>query len=1084
MGTATGQDCPASYAQQAMWHAYQLASRSGGALYHVAIRATADGPLDVAELRRALEALTDRHPALRSTFAPAGDGLIQRLHESRPVDLAVLDTAGWTKREVDAAVQAEIGRPFDLTRDPALRVRVLTGGAPAPVLVLVFHHIAWDFESILLALDELGALYRTPEPDLPEPPASYAEYARWEQEHVRSAAGDRSYAYWRDRISALPPPADLPTDRPRAAGRDHAGAVYPVRLDPSLAEGAGRLAGELKITRNAILLATFQLLLARLTGQPRSAIGVAGTQRLSRRFARTVGNFVNPFVLGTDVSSATTFGGLARRVNTEVLRALPHAGFPFPLLVERLRPDHDRSRSPMFDVLYVYNRPSSRRLDELARFVAGRGDADLGGLKLRSEPVDLTTAMYDLTLYVIDSTDGLSVQWEYRTDLFGVEQVHRLNDRFQTLLRAALDLPTAPIDRVAATLPETERRQVLLDWNDTEVRYGGPWLLHELVAEQVARTPDARAVSAADGVLTYRELDRHATRLAERLRGLGVTADVPVAVCLPRSPRLVVALLGVLKAGGAYVPLDPDNPRERLAHFAADSRASVLVTTREDRVETPGHAPVVLTLDDEYAITTERGPAPATLPKPVRGAGADPDSLAYVIYTSGSTGRPKGVMNTHRGVVNRLRWMQERHRLTPADRVLQKTSAGFDVSVWEFFWPLTNGARLVLAAPRGHRDPAYLAGVLREECITVVHFVPSMLRVFLSDPAVRPLPSLRLLVCSGEALTRAHVDRAGAVLGVPVDNMYGPTEAAIDVTAAMIETTGDRAEAVPIGRPMANVRVYVLDALMRPLPVGVVGELYLGGVQLARGYLRDPGLTAAAFRPDPFGEGRLYRTGDFVRWSPRGTLEYVGRTDQQVKVRGYRVELEEAREAVESDPEVRAALVVAHPGDAGLRLLAYVVPGDTATFSPHELRRRLRERHPEYLVPGGVVTLDRLPVGPHGKADRSALPPPGEDAWASRQEYVPPSGPLEEEMARIWADVLGVERVGRHDDFFDIGGHSLLAARITGRVADRLGVRLGVGDVFTAPTLERFSTAVLTSALDEPDDDVLSAAPTEADGGR
>ncbi|GGP83993.1 non-ribosomal peptide synthetase [Streptomyces melanogenes] len=1058
-------DWPLSWSQRAMWHVYQLARESS--VYHIALRADVLGDLDAAALRTALQALVDRHPATRTTVSLRGEdqNAVQTVHAALAVDFGDHEGAvGAT--DLDAAVLAEANRPFDLTRQPPLRVRRFEADGQE-VLLFVFHHIAWDFESVLLAFEELAVLYRSAlqgtEAELPAPGTPFAEHGTWEAGFLEGPAGRRGLEFWDAQLADLPPVADLPADRPRLPARSYRGGVHHLPLPAELAEEVERVAKEAGVTRYVVLLAAFKVFLAKMTGQRSVVLGTAGSQRMRPQVRRTVGNFVNPLVLSTEVTGELAFSELLHQLSSSVLRAMRHGSVPFPALVERLRPEYDPSRSPLFDTLFVYDRPQDRRRDGVAKFVSGNGSADVGGLLLRSTPLANTSAVYDLTLYVFDATDALTLRWEYNRDLFDASTATRFAAHYTAVLRQCLRASGRPLAELDG-LPDAERRTLLTEWSGTSQDWPGPRLLHQLVEQQVDRTPDAVAAVFEGRSLTYRELDRRADQLAARLRREGVGPESRVGVCLPRSLELVVALLGVLKAGGAYVPMDPEYPHERLRHLLTDSSAQVLLTCPSGGLPDdllaafPG---TVVVLDEDLAVLD--GESAERVDSGVR-----PRNLAYVIHTSGSTGLPKGAMNEHEGVVNRLRWMQQRYGLDASDRVLQKTPFGFDVSVWEFFWPLASGARLVLARPGGHRDVRHLVELCRAEEVTTVHFVPSMLQSFLDSGDRAPLPALRRVLCSGEALTPRLAAAFHRAFDCELHNLYGPTEAAIDVTARPC-LAGEDAATVPIGRPVANTAIRILDEDLQPVPVGVPGELYISGVQVGRGYLGRPDLTAERFLPDPFAPGRMYRTGDLARWNRSGEIEYLGREDGQVKIRGYRVEPEEVRHGLEAVPGIAEAVVGVHRVAEEPRLLAHVVLDTPGALTTTAIRGALRGRFPEYMIPAGIVAVDALPVGPHGKIDRGRLPEPGPEAWIHQAEHVPPRSPLEEELAEIWGELLGVVRVGVHDNFFDIGGHSLLAARLVTLVAHAFAVRMPVSDIFTHPTLEAFTECLLTRVLEDED---------------
>ncbi|MCB1055849.1 MAG: amino acid adenylation domain-containing protein, partial [Acidobacteria bacterium] len=725
-----------------------------------------------------------------------------------------------------------------------------------------------------------------------------------------------------------------------------------------------------------------------------------------------------------------------------------HQDVPFERLVEALRPERDLAHSPLFQVMLSL-------LDE-----AGE-DLSWPGLEVTVEASNSATSKFDLTLHAERSRRGLAWTFEYNADLFEVSTVERLGGHLETLLEAAVREPATPLHRLPL-LTAAERGQ-LEEWNATRRGYGTATCLHRMFEEQAELLPDAIALEYDGRTFDYRTLNRLANVLAHRLRESGVGVDTLVGVFMERSVEMVVALLAILKAGGAYVPLDPDYPAERLGFMAADADMPRVLIQEHLRERLPAAAPEALAVSaDELAGAAAAGAPAANDPKP-----ALPDSLAYMIYTSGSTGRPKGVMNSHRGIYNRLLWMQEAYRLDHDDRVLQKTPFSFDVSVWEFFWPLITAARLVVARPGGHQDPSYLAEIIQRRRITTLHFVPSMLQVFVEQADVGACRSLRRVICSGEALPADLVRRFHSRSTAELHNLYGPTEAAIDVTFWHCDRETPRA-VVPIGRPIANTQVHVADGHLQVVPVGVPGELLLGGVNLARGYRGRPALTAERFIPDPFSTvpgARLYRTGDETRWAADGVVDFLGRLDFQVKLRGLRIELGEIEAALVEHEAVREAVVLVRedtPGDQ--RLVAYWVPaaGVEAGENPvreelvGELRRYLRRRLPDYMVPGPFVALEALPLSPNGKVERKALPVPGSERSAA-PVYAAPGGGLERDLASLWQEVLKVERVGLDDNFFDLGGHSLLLLQVQRRLEALVPEPPSLVELFQYPTLRSLS---------------------------
>jgi amino acid adenylation domain-containing protein len=1062
---------PLSFAQRRLWFLHQL--EPGNPVHNLAAAVRLEGRLSVPALAAVFAEIVRRHEALRTGFTAAAEEPAQVVREAAPVPLPVADLSALPpprRERLARGLARELARlPFDLERGQVMRaalLRLAAGAGEEHELVLALHHIAADGGSLAVLAGELAALYAAfaagrPSP-LPELPVQYADYALWQRRRLTEAALAPGLAWWRERLAGEPPPLELPADRQRPAVLSHRGAHYERPLGAALAGRLEGLAREARATPFMALLAGFATLLDRYSGQADLVIGtpVAGRDRVE--LEGLIGVFLNNLVLRVSLAGEPGLRELLQRVRETVLGAFAHQEVPFERLVDELRPGRDPSRTPLFQVMFVgQNAP----LLPLA----------LPGLRLRLRPreVDLGTARFDLAVSMAPVDGGWSGTWKFSTDLFDAATVARLASHLENLLAAALAEPDRPVARLAMLSPG-ERHQVLGEWNDT----GAGWpaakdlCLHELIREQAARTPAAVAVEHGAERLSFEELLGRSGALAARLRALGVAAESRVGVFAERSAEMVVGLLGTLVAGGAYVPLDPDYPAERLAYMLEDSGVDALLV-QDHLLARLGPLPERLRLGGRVL---ELGGAPGAEMPP--GVESLPDSPAYAIYTSGSTGKPKGAVVPQRGIVNRLLWMQEAYRLGPDDRVLQKTPFSFDVSVWEFFWPLLAGARLVMAPPGAHQDPARLAALIQEHRITTLHFVPSMLQVFLEQPGLAAAcRSVRRVFASGEALPFELEERFLARLpGVALHNLYGPTEASVDVTFHACRRGGDR-QLVPIGRPIANTSILLLDRHLDPVPAGVPGELHIGGVGLARGYLGRPELTAERFIPDPWSDrygwrgqpgARLYKTGDLARFRPDGEIEFLGRLDHQVKVRGVRIELGEIEAALARHPEVRAAVVLARrdpePGaaeTAGVRLVAYLVPAGGAAPEAGELRAFLRSSLPEAMVPAAFVVLPVFPLTASGKVDRRALPAPAPASPAERSAgaaaYEEPGTALERRLAALWSEVLGVERIGRHDNFFELGGDSIQGAMLVNRIQRELGQIVYVMALFDAPTLARFA---------------------------
>jgi amino acid adenylation domain-containing protein len=1091
-GRGAGVRAPLSFAQQRLWFLDRL--EPGSAAYNLPVALRLRGRLDFSHLSAALAGIVRRHEALRTTFPETPDGPLQ---EIAPVSEALaafavpvedLSALGSAAESVALRRMEEEGRrPFNLQTGPVFRPRLLRIAAEDHLLVVNLHHIAGDGWSMGVLVRELATYYSFP--PLPEgggamgeggqggevPPVQYADYAAWQRAWLTGDILAAEVAWWREALRGLPERLDLPTDHPRRPVEKRRGALRPVEIDAEVTHGVARLARREGVTPFIVLLAAFQALLGRVTGQDDLAVGspVAGRDRVE--LEELVGFFVNTLVLRGDLSGEPSFNALLRRTRSVVLAAHRHQHLPFEKLVEELAPVRELGTTPLFAAMLAFQGPVPR-------------PPVLPGLTAEIVPVPTGTAKLDLLLDLGERDGSLAGFLEYDADLFDPPSIDRLLGHLRSLLTAAVADPGLRLaDLPLLGAPE---RQQLLEWNATAVSYPAA-TIPALFAAQAAATPERIAVTFGGAALTYRELDAAANRLARPLRRLGVGPDVVVGVALHRSLEMVVALYAVLKAGGAYLPLDLADPDERLALLIADAGAPVVLTLEEHRgrfsgggalsrsgrgavaragegrggggrgdagaASTPGAE--VIVLDGEHAAIEAESSDP--LPLEITAA-----NLAYLIFTSGSTGAPKGVMNTHAGIANRLLWMQAAYPLGAADRVLQKTPFTFDVSVWEFFWPLLTGACLVVALPDGHRDPAYLRRTLVEEGITTLHFVPSMLQVFLEEPGVGAAVSVRQVMASGEALPAALAERFFAGLpGARLHNLYGPTEAAVDVSAW---TCAPGESPVPIGRPIANIDLRILDRSFRPVPVGSAGELCIGGVGLARGYRNRPALTAERFVPHPEsgrpGE-RLYRTGDLARWRPDGRIEYLGRLDHQVKIRGQRIEPGEIEAALAQDPAVRECAVLAREDrQGGLRLVAYVVPrgGGLSNDEIDELRAALRRCLPEPLIPAAFVTLAALPLTANGKLDRRALPAP--DAVAGGR-IVAPRTAAEAVLAGIWRDVLDLPAVGVDDNFFDLGGHSLLATRVVSRLRTTFGVEVPVRALFESPTIAKLAQHPLLALL-------------------
>jgi len=1049
---------PLSFAQERLWFLDRL--EPGTAQYNILAPLSLRGQLDVRAFAAALTEVVRRHDTLRTTFEMVGEGPAIRIHPPAPVRVPVVDLRGLPRSERAAPgrrlAEREAARPFDLGAGPLFRFRLFCLGDGEWLGVTTLHHIASDGWSMGVLVGEFAALYRSftrgETPRLPELPIRYGDFAAWQREWLAGERLEAQIGYWQGALAGAPPLLELPTDRPRPPLPSYRGGARPVRLSGTLRDALAALGLAGGATLFMVLMAAFQVLLARLSGERDLTVGTPVANRVRREVEGLIGLFVNTLVVRGRLAAGLPFRAFLAQARGTILGALAHQDLPFERLVEALRVSRSRAHPPLFQVLFaLQNTPM--------------GALTLPGVALEFVEIDSGAAKFDLNLDLSELPGGLQGRLEFATDLFDATTIQRFLASFRTLLEAVAAEPDRPWDALPLLAP-VELRQ-LAEWNDTAVAWKpeGVSTLPARIAARAARAPDAVAVVAGDEALSYGELLARASRLASELRGRGVARGNLVGLAAERGLEMVVGLLGILGAGAAYVPLDPEYPADRLAAMVEDARMSVVLAQAHLAPGLPAGPYQIL-------VPGPEGGGEEPFPAPDLG----PDDLAYVIFTSGSTGRPKGAANAHRGIDNRLLWMQSAFSLGPGDRVLQKTPASFDVSVWEFFWTLEAGATLVMARPGGHRDGAYLVSTLAERAITTLHFVPSMLGAFLEEGDVERATAVRRVITSGEALTPDLVRRfyhrfppGPGTDGPELHNLYGPTEAAVDVTWWPCPRPGGELTSVPIGRPIANTRTHVVDRLFQPVPVGVAGELLLGGVQVGRGYFGRPALTARSFVPDPFaadagtgegGEGgeRLYRTGDLVRWRPVGEIEFLGRIDFQVKLRGLRIELGEIENALAAHPDVFGATVLAVGGE---RLVAYVVAesgGGAARPRPEALKAFLGSRLPEYMVPSLFVFLDAFPLTSSGKVSRRELPAPEPETGGA--DYEPPRTPTEELLAGLWVELLGTERVGRRDHFFELGGHSLLATRLLARLRRTWGVEVPLGRVFETPTLAGLAAAV------------------------
>jgi len=1032
---------PLSFAQQRLWFLHQL--DPDNPYYSELACVQLLGALNVDALEKSFNEIVQRHEALRTTFEIVEEQAVQVIHPDVTVKLPVVKLDLMPEVEQQAQIEqltTEIAqKPFDLTTVPLLRSVLLQIDVEEYLLVFAIHHIVVDGWSIGVLIRELVVLYEAfsinKTSPLLELPIQYADFAIWQRQWLQGELQKTQLDYWKQQLAGAATLA-LPTDRPRPPVQSFRGAVASFELSASLTDMLRDLSNAEGVTLFMTLLAAFQALLYRYTGQEDICVGSPVANRNQGQIQGLIGFFVNTLVLRTDLGGNPSFLELLNRVRQVCVGTYAHADIPFEQLVEELQPDRNLSRMPLFQVMFAWQEDSRKQLT-------------LPDVTLNWLPTHTQAARFDLTLHIVDASE-LRGLLEYNTDLFDAETITRIVEHFRTLLEGIVANPQARLSDLPI-LTTDELNQQLLEWNDTAVEYPQQLCIHQLFEAQVERTPDVVAVVFEDEQLTYWELNTRANQLAHYLQQLGVKPEVLVGICVERSLSMVIGLLAILKAGGAYIPLDPGYPQERLAYMLEDSQPGVLLTQQYLLKNIPNHQAQVICIDSDWEkIATESTENPIS--------NITFDNLAYVIYTSGSTGKPKGVLGLHRGAINRFQWMWQNYPFVEEEICCQKTSLNFVDSVWEIFGPLLKGITIVIVPDIVVKDAQHFARSLAHSNVTRLVLVPSLLRILLNiyDVLQLQLPNLKLWISSGEVLS--HDLLVQFRQGLPNStllNLYGSSEVSADVTCYSITPQTVLSPSALIGRPIANTQIYILDAQNQPVPVGVIGELCIGGEGLARGYFQRPDLTAEKFIPDPFSDklAYLYRTGDLARYLPSGDIEYTSRIDNQVKVRGFRIELGEIEAIISQHPGIREGVVTVHCSQVdSQRIVAYVVLQKEQAPTIPELRGFVEAKLPSYMVPSAFVTLEALPLTPNGKVDRKALPAP-ELTQISSSNIVSPSTPIENLLASIWAEILGIDQVGIHNNFFELGGHSLIATRVISQIRQVFQAELPLRYLFEKPTI-------------------------------
>ena len=1056
-------DLPLSFAQTRLWFLDQL--EPGSSTYNMPAAYRLTGSLNIAALEQSLSEIVQRHEVLRTTF-PSVDGQpSQAIAPHQAFTLPIIDLREHSDTEKGAICETqqrnaiaqqiateEAQQPFALATGPLFRAKLLRLNEAESVLLLNMHHIVSDGWSFDVFFQELTALYTAfsngqPSP-LPSLPIQYADFAVWQRHWLCGEVLDSQLNYWKQQLGGNLPILQLPTDCPRPPVQTYQGADRSLELSLDLTKALKTLSQQESVTLFITLLTAFQTLLYRYSGQEDIIVGTPIAGRNQVETESLIGFFVNALGIRTKLSGNTSFLELLSQVREVALGAYSHQDLPFEKLVEELQPERDRSRSPLFQVMFALQNASTATLE-------------LPGININSLNIDSTTAKFDLTLFVKETKQGLVASLEYNTNLFSAATITRMLGHFQTLLEGIVANPKQCLSDLPL-LTSAERYQLLVEWNETQAEYPKNKCIHELFEEQVEKTPDAIALVFEDEQLTYRELNARANQLAYYLQKLGVESEKLVGICVERSPLMVIGLLGILKAGGAYIPLDPSYPQERLALMLEDAQVSVLLTQqRWVEVLPPCSAQVV----DLGTNELWEGEGIENLTSNIQS-----ENLAYILYTSGSTGKPKGVAVKHRSVVALLSWATEVFTIEQLAGVLASTSFCFDISVFELFVPLSCGGKIILA-----ENILHLLTLPAAEEVTLINTVPSAIAELVRTKGIPD--SVKTVNLAGEALPQRLVQLIYQQNSIEkVFNLYGPSEDTIYSTYALVKRDGEKAPS--IGRPVYNTQVYILDCHQQPVPIGVPGELHIGGVGLARGYLNRPKLTEEKFIQNPFNKfSKLYKTGDLARYLPDGNIEFLGRIDNQVKIRGFRIELGEIETAIRAavpsriaqNPIIEQTVVIARedsPGDK--RLVAYIVPHPEQTITTDELRRFLKQKLPDYMIPGAFVFLDTLPLTPNGKIDRNALPAPDKLRQESEETFVAPRDDLELQLTKIWEQVLGTKPISVTDNFFELGGHSLLAVRLFAQIEKTFGKNLSLATLFQAPNIEQLANIIRQKGWSSP----------------
>ncbi len=1021
-----------SYGQRGLWFLQVSAPES--VAYNIALCLNIHSGINITALKDAIQTLTDRHQTLRTVFATQ-DGLpVQEVYEYQEAFFQQIDASSMNKDELYQAIVAEYHRPFDLSQKPLVRWILFTQSPTSHVLLFAIHHILADGSSAELLLNELQALYKAraenPTTSLSQvlpPPRQYIDFVRWQTEYLASATGEESRKYWLENLGNDLPALNLPTDYQRPLVQTFNGASHIFELDKATVQAVRDLAHQQGVTTYVVLLAAYYSLLHRLTGQETVIVGTPTLGRPESKFDTVFGYLVNPIPLKVQFVNNPTVKELIKQIRPILINGLEHQFYPVTLLAEQLAIHNDPSRSPIFQTFFNFFQ--LQRSSSISSMLVHHDVIDFGGLKVSNYAIPQEEGQFDVSLVIAELEDSLQCTLTYNQDLFSAATIARMAEYWQTLLRASL---TSPDTHVAdlPLLPEVERKQILVDWNDTTVEYPADTGVHILFEQQATRTPSRIAATSGKTQITYADLNARANQLAHHLQKLGVKPESMVGVHVERSLDMLVALFAVLKAGAAYVPMDPAFPRERLGFMIEDAEMPVIISQSTLADQLPDHAAQIVLIDTQWSQIAQN--ADQNLPNLATG-----DNLAYVIFTSGSTGRPKGVQVLHRALTNFLLTMRQRPGIVQDDVLLAITTLSFDIAGLEIYLPLIVGAQVALLSREATWDGRQIATAITEHNTTIMQATPASWQLLL-ESGWQGKSDLKMLI-GGEALPPSLAERLLGK-GQSLWNMYGPTETTIWST---IEQIISHTDPITIGRPIANTSVYVLDNQLQPVPVGITGVLYIGGEGVARGYIKRPDLTAERFIVNPFASGRIYNTGDIARWLPDGRLECLGRADYQVKIRGFRIELGEIETNLEAHPDVSKAVVIAREDQPGnKRLAAYVISREGAHLDSSTLRDHVKVHLPAYMVPSAIVTMTAFPLTPNGKVDRKALPAPAQAKQEASRQLVGAQTDTEVTLVDMWRELLGVESISVYDNFFDLGGHSLQTFQVSTRIEEKTGYKV------------------------------------------